>query len=292
VLYVSMCLFNFLRKMEDNTQLMLFEKKQIRQTEHNGETYFSVIDVIEILSESPSPSHYWSMLKKREPQLVTICYKLKMLAVDGKNRPTDCANREGVLRIIQSVPSPKAEPFKLWLAQVGTEKIEELENPELSYEHLRELYRAKGYDDKWIQTRLKSIEIRNELTDEWKKRGVTEGGEYAILTAEISKETFGITPKEHADLKGLEKQNLRDHMTNLELVFTMLGEEVTRSAAENDDAQGFHENLDAAKKGGRVAGNARRNAEKVTGVKVVSGQNFLNLGKEKKEELPPESFEK
>jgi DNA-damage-inducible protein D len=274
--------------MEESNKLTLFEKKQIRQVEHQGDFYFSLIDVIEVLTDSQDPQRYWSVLKTRLKKkegvdLTTICSKLKLQGADGKFYPSDCANKEGILRLIQSVPSPKAEPFKLWLAQVGKEKIEELENPELGYEHLRGLYLAKGYDEKWIQTRLKSIEIRNELTDEWKKRGVTEGSEYAILTAEISKETFGVTPKEHSNLKGLDKQNLRDHMTNLELVFTMLGEEVTRTAAVNDDAQGFHENLDAAKKGGKVAGNARRNAEKVTGVKVLSGQNFLDLGSEKGE---------
>lgn len=200
-----------------------------------------------------------------------------MLSVDGKKYSTDCANTEGILRIIMSVPSPKAEPFKLWLAQVGTERIEEIENPELAIHRAEALYKAKGYPDDWIAIRLKSIGTRNELTDEWKTRGVQEGMEYSILTAEIAKATFGITPSEYKQLKGLRTENLRDHMTNLELIFTMLGEEVTKAFAERDDAHGFNENHEAAQKGGKAAGKARVNMEKDLGRKIITSKNFKQL---------------
>lgn len=227
------------------------------------------------------------MLKNIKSQLVTFCNQLKLTASDGRQRLTDCANTQGILRIVMSVPSPKAEPLKLWLAQVGTERIEETENPEIGFERLRNIYRAKGYPDEWIENRLKSIDIRKQLTDEWKNRGVKEGQEFSILTAVIAKKTFGVTPSEHAQHKGLAKQNLRDHMTNLELVFSMLGEEITRSIAVEEDAKGFNENHDAAHKGGRLAGEARENVERQTKVKVVSKSNFLKeLGEgNRKEEL-------
>jgi DNA-damage-inducible protein D len=266
--------------MEDN-QILPFNEKNIRKTLENGEWYFSIIDIIAVLTDSPSPTHYWSMLKKREPQLVTICYKFKLVANDGKKRLTDCTIRQGVLRLIQSVPSDKAEPFKTWLAQIGIDRIDETENPELGYERLKEIYKAKGYSDEWIERRLKSISIRKELTDEWQKRGVKEGQEYAILTAEIAKATFGITPSEHAQHKGLAKENLRDHMTNFELIFTMLGEDATRQVAALDDAQGFNENHDAAQAGGKAAGRALKAFEEDNKIKVVSPSNFLNLLNEK-----------
>lgn len=259
---------------------MPFEGKEIRKIWYDEQWYFSVVDVIAVLAESQNPQSYWGQLKKREPHLLTICQKVKLKGRDGKNYPSDCANTEGVLRIVMSVPSPKAEPLKLWLAQVGTERIQETENPEISIDRLTELYRAKGYDDNWIGTRLKTIGIRKELTDEWQKRGVKENSEYAILTAEIAKATFGLTPSEHAKLKGLEKQNLRDHMTNLELVFTALGEEVTRQLTIRDDAQGFLQNQDAAMQGGTFAGNARERLETEKGLKVVSSDNFLGLNSE------------
>jgi DNA-damage-inducible protein D len=256
--------------------LIQFQENTVRRVEHEGEWYFSIVDIIGILlPESPNHKTYWYVLKKREPQLLTVCKKLKLKGEDGKNYPSDCANTEGVFRIIMSVPSPKAEPFKLWLAQVGKQALDEAENPEILTAKQAEIYRAKGYPDEWITSRIKSIEIRQELTDEWKKRGVTEGSEYATLTAEIAKATFGLTPSEHSNLKGLERQNLRDHMTNLELIFTMLGEESTRSVAVSEDAQGFNENHDAARKGGDIAGNARRYYEKKTGNKVVTTTNFL-----------------
>lgn len=266
--------------MDSKTDLLPFEGKEIRKIWYDEQWYFSVVDVIEILAESQNPQSYWGQLKKREPHLLTICQKVKLKGRDGKNYPSDCANTEGVLRLVMSVPSPKAEPLKLWLAQVGTERIQETENPEISIDRLTELYRAKGYDDNWISTRLKTIGIRKELTDEWQKRGVKENSEYAILTAEIAKATFGLTPSEHAKLKGLEKQNLRDHMTNLELVFTALGEEVTRQLAIRDDAQGFLQNQDAAMQGGTFAGNARERLETEKGLKVVSSDNFLGLNSE------------
>ena len=260
-----------------NNKLVLFQEKQIRRIWHNEEWHFSVVDVIEVLSNSPTPRKYWNTLKTREPQLSSVCGQLKMLSADGKNYKTDAANTEGVLRIIMSVPSPKAEPFKLWLAQVGTERMAEIENPELALERAFNIYKEKGYPDEWIAMRVKSIDIRNQLTDEWKNRGVQEGMDYSILTAEIAKATFGITPSEHKKVKGLHRENLRDHMTNLELIFSMLGEEATRTIAENEDAQGFDENHDAAMKGGNAAGEARRNMEKVIKRKVVSPKNFKQL---------------
>ncbi len=273
-------------------ELMSFEGKEIRKVWHNEQWFFSVVDVIEVLTDSSTPIRYWTDIKRRSEkesnQPYAFCVRLKLIANDGKNRLTDCANTEGILRIVMSVPSPKAEPLKLWLAQVGAERIQETENPEISIDRLTELYRAKGHDDKWIGNRLKTIGIRKELTDEWKARGIKEGQEYAILTAEIAQQTFGVTPSEHAKLKGLGKENLRDHMTNLELVFTALGEEVTRKIAIKNEAQGFNQNYEAAAKGGMIAGEARVRVEKQIGEAVVSNENFLNLGKEKVEELPPQ----
>jgi DNA-damage-inducible protein D len=278
--------YNF-KQFAMTNQLAIFEQKPIRSAEHEGEMYFSIVDIIEVLTDSTKPSNYWNMLKKREFQLSTICVKLKLTGLDGKNYPSDCANTEGVLRILMSVPSPKAEPFKMWLAQVGKQAIVEIENPELGIDRLTEIYKAKGHTAEWIKNRLQSIETRKKLTDDWKERGVTEGAEYALLTATIGKGTFGLTPSEHSKLKGLERQNLRDHMTPLELIFTALSEEATRIYAEENDAQGFHENHEAADKGGKTAGNARRGFEKETGRKVVSSDNFLGLKEaDKTEELP------
>ncbi len=267
--------------MEQDNKIILFQEKQVRRVWHNEQWFFSIIDVVGILSESTDPQRYWSVLKSRLKKqegldVTTICSKLKMAGLDGKNYPTDCANTEGVLRLIMSVPSPNAEPFKLWMAKVGQERIEEIENPELGMERIRVLYKAKGYTDEWIERRMQSIETRKQLTEEWKNRGVKEGQEYAILTAEIAKATFGLTPSEHGKLKGLEKQNLRDHMTPLELIFTALGEEVTRSIAVAEDAKGFLENQEAAVQGGKLAGDARERVERDQRVKVVSSQNYLN----------------
>jgi DNA-damage-inducible protein D len=274
--------------MEQNNAITTFENTQIRRIWHNEAWHFSVVDVIEILTNSPTPRKYWNTLKTREPQLSSLCGQLKMPSSDGKNYKTDCTNTEGVLRIIMSVPSPKAEPFKMWLASVGKEKMEEVENPELGFERLKEIYKAKGYTDEWIDRRLQTIDTRKQLTDEWKNRGVQEGQEYSILTATIAKGTFGLTPSEHKNVKGLDKthQNLRDHMTPLELILTALGEEVTRSIAVDGDAQGFNENHDAAAKGGKTAGEARERVEATLGKKVVSSENYLKqLEKGKEEDL-------
>lgn len=277
--------------MEQDNKIILFQENTVRRLWHDGRWHFSVSDIIGILTDSKDAKAYWRQLKKREPQLVTVCHGLKLMSNDGKQRVEDCASTEGVFRIIQSVPSPKAEPFKLWLAQVGQERLEEIENPEIAIERIKEIYKAKGYSDEWIESRIKSIGIRKELTDQWKKRGVKEGSEYSILTAEIAKATFGVTPSEHKSLKGLDTQNLRDHMTNLELIFTMLGEEVTRNLTVQTDAKGFNENLDTAIQGGQLAGKARRNLEEDGRVKVVSSENFLKQIEEaeKNNSLPADS---
>ncbi len=260
----------------ESKDILLFENKPIRKLWHNEEWYFSVVDIIGVLTDSKDPRNYWKVLKNREKQLVTFCNQLKMLSSDGKNYKTDCANTEGVLRIIMSVPSPQAEPFKLWLAQLGKREMDENQDPELGFERLRELYKAKGYTDDWIKERMQSIDTRKRLTNEWQKRGVQQGQEYSILTATIAKGTFGVSPTEHKALKGIEKENLRDHMTPLELIFTALGEETTRILSVKRDAQGFNDNHDAAQDGGTMAGNARKNYEKELGENVVSPQNYLN----------------
>jgi DNA-damage-inducible protein D len=272
-----------------DNQLTPFEGTEIRKIEHDGEWFFSVVDVIQILTESKDPSNYWTMLKKRESELSTICGKFKFLAPDGKMRPTDCANTEGVFRIIMSVPSPKAEPLKQWLANLGKQAIDEAENPELLSERQAELYRAKGYPEEWVRRRMQTIETRQELTDEWKLRNVKDHQEYAILTATIAKGTFGLNPSEHSKLKGLERQNLRDHMTPLELIFTALSEEITKRVTVQNDAQGFAENYEAAQKGGQITGGLVEKAEKDIGEKVVSSDNFLGLkGSEDMPLLPNE----
>ncbi len=260
--------------MEQENKIVVFQEKNIRRIWHEEEWYFSVVDVISILTESKDPSDYWTTLKKRDNQLPTICRRLKLLAADGKNRLTDCASMEGMFRIIMAIPSPQAEPFKLWLARVGKERIDEIENPELAAERARGYYKAMGYDDAWIEMRLKTIDVRGQLTEEWKGRGVKEGQEYAILTAEISKATFGMTPSEYKELKDLKKENLRDHMSNLELIFTMLGEETTRKNAVKMDAIGFSENQKAAIDGGAAAGDALIAYEQKSGEKVASSENF------------------
>ena len=263
----------------ENNKIVVFESRQIRRVWHNEEWWFSVVDVVEILSESSNPAVYWRVLKKRlkdegSAHTVTNCNGFKLTAADGKLRLTDCANTETMFLNIQSIPSPKAEPFKAWLARVGYERIQEIENPELAAERARQYYRELGYDEAWIDTRLKSIGVRGELTDEWKRRDVREGVEFSILTAEISKATFGMTPTEYKAFKDLSKENLRDHMTNLELIFTMLGEESTRQQAIAQDALGLEENRDAAQKGGRSAGKAREAFEQESGRKVSTPENF------------------
>ena len=242
--------------MEKASLLVVFQDKKIRRIQQNGEWFFSVVDVIEVLTDSSNPRRYWSDLKikiKEEGfELYEKIVQLKLVSSDGKRYETDCANTATLLRLIQSIPSPKAEPFKLWLAQVGYERIQEIENPELAQKRMKEIYKAKGYSDDWIEKRIRGIAIRQELTDEWKKRGVDENREYAILTNEISKATFGKTVDEYKKLKQLKRENLRDHMNDLELIFSMLGERVSTEITRKEDAQGFVRNKDAAKRGGRV----------------------------------------
>ncbi len=272
---------------ERSTQIALFKGKEIRKTIHDEQWWFSIIDIIEVLTDSGRPRKYWSDLKKK---LVKEGYdevsekigQLKLVSTDGKSRATDCADTETLFRIIQSVPSPKAEPFKRWLAKVGYERIQEIEDPELATKRTRALYKAKGYPDDWIEKRMRSIAIREELTDEWKGRGVKEQKDYTILTAEISKAAFGITPSEYKKIKGLKRQNLRDHMNDLELIFSMLGEAATTEITYSRDAQGFEENKQAAIEGGSVAGTARKELETKSGKKVVSGKNYLPGKKVKK----------
>jgi hypothetical protein len=266
-------------------RVILFQEQAIRRSWHQNEWWFSVVDVCAVLTSSIDAGAYWRKLKQRlvaeSGQPVTFCHGLKLTAIDGRQRVTDCANTEGLFRVIQSIPSPKAEPFKRWLAQVGYERVKEIENPELASARARELYQAKGYPQVWIEKRLRSMAVRGELTEEWKARGVQEGKEYAILTAEIARATFGVTPGAHKQLKGLGAvktgNNLRDPMTDLELIFTMLGEAGTTEIARKLDAQGFDPNRRAARQGGTVAGNARRELEARTGAPVLSKKNYLGL---------------
>ena len=267
----------------ETTKISLFEGKKVRKTIHCDEWWFSVVDIVEALTDSTNPRVYWAVMKDRlekdeKVQLFTFCKQLKLEASDGKMRETDCANTEGVFRIIQSIPSPKAEPFKRWLAQVGYERVKEIENPELAQDRMKALYEKKGYSKGWIDKRIRGIAIRQSLTDEWKERGIFGEQDYAILTAEISKATFGMTPSEYKEYKHLKKENLRDHMTDLELIFTMLGERVTTEISEIEKPETFDKNKQVAKRGGRVAGNARKQTEKEIGKSVVSKKNFLGKG--------------
>jgi len=260
-------------------QLVVFKQKSIRRTLHNNEWFFSVVDVCQALTESPDAGAYWRKLKQRlseeGSEVVTFCHGLKLPAPDGKLRETDCANTEGIFRIIQSIPSPKAEPFKRWLAKVGYERIQEIENPELATKRTRLLYKLKGYPEDWIEKRMRGIAIREELTDEWQKRGAQEQRDYEILTAEISKATFGVTPSEYKNLKGLKRENLRDHMDDFELIFTMLGERVTTEIHRTEDSQGVPKLKSDAQSGGKIAGNARKEVEERLGRSIVSKSNFL-----------------
>lgn len=264
--------------------LVVFQERSIRRTWHNDEWWFSVADVVFVLTESANVTDYIKKMRLRDKELSQgwgqIVTPLRVETEGGVQR-VNCANTEGLFRIVQSIPSPRAEPFKRWLAQVGYERVKEIENPELASARARELYQAKGYPQAWIEKRLRSIAVRGELTDEWKVRGVAEGKEYAILTAEIARATFGVTPGAHRRLKSLDKvktgNNLRDHMTDLELIFTMLGEAGTTEIARRKDALGFGANRDAAKQGGAVAGNARKELEAKTGKPVVSRANHLAL---------------
>jgi hypothetical protein len=261
-----------------DTKLVVFKDKQIRRTLHKDEWWFSVADVVEALTDTTNASDYFKKMRKRDSelsqgwgQIVTPLW----LATEGGRQKVNCANTEGLFRIIQSIPSPKAEPFKRWLAKVGYERVQEIEDPELATARTRELYRAKGYSEAWIEKRMRGIAVRAELTEEWQQRGVGEAPEYAILTAEISKAAFGMTPTEYKAFKGLERENLRDHMTDLELIFSMLGEAATTEIARKQDAQGFTENKVAARKGGGIAGEAREKLEIETGENVFNAENFL-----------------
>ena len=267
------------------SNIILFEEKHVRRAwnEPEGKWYFAIVDVVAVLTGSPNPQVYWRVMKKRlraeGNQTVTNCNALKFTAADGKQRLTDVADTEQLLRLIQSVPSPKAEPFKLWLAKVGYERMEEIENPELAARRMREIYRQKGYSQDWIEKRVRGIAVRDELTGEWKRRGVKDQKEFAILTAEISKATFGMTPGEYKAFKALSdpSDNLCDHMTDLELIFTMLGEASTTEIARKKDAQGFSPNQAAAKAGGAIAGNARRELESESGTRVSTRENYKAL---------------
>ena len=272
---------------KQNDQIQLFENQKIRTAwdAEQEEWFFSVVDVVGALTDQPTPrgaSTYWAVLKKRlkeegADQLLTNCKQLKMTAADGKKRLTDVADTEQLLRIIQSIPSPKAEPFKLWLAQVGRERIEETIDPEQAIDRALETYLKKGYSEEWVHQRLLAIRIRNELTDEWQKRGVEKGREYAILTDEISRAWSGMTTRQYKRLKGLKKENLRDNMSDLELVLNMLAEASTTSISRSEQPEGLEENRKVARRGGRIAGNARRELEQETGRPVVTAENAQTL---------------
>ena len=274
--------------MEEKNALVVFQDKKIRRIWFQDEWYFSVVDIVGVLIDSEDSRKYWNKLSQRlreeGSEVVTICHQLKLIAEDGKLRETDCANTKGIFRIIQSIPSPKAEPFKLWLAKVGYERVQEIENPELAQKRTKSLYEQKGYSKEWIEKRLRGIAIRQELTGEWKARNVKEKVEFAILTNEISKATFEKTVEEYKEFKGLKKQNLRDHMDDLELIFTMLGEASTTKIARSKNAQDFKENKKTAKEGGEVAGNARKELETKSGERVSTSENYL-IEPEKRKKL-------
>ena len=260
--------------------IALFKGKAIRRTIYQKEWWFSVIDVVAALTDSINPRDYWYKMKIRvkdeegfEPS--TVCRQFKLQAPDGKMRETDIANTEGLFRIIQSIPSPKAEPFKRWLAKVGYDRIQEIEDPELATKRTKALYKLKGYSDAWIEKRLRGIAVREELTDEWKQRGIKEDVEFSILTSEISKATFGLSPSQYKKYKSLKRENLRDHMNDLELIFSMLGEASTTKITKDKNARGFIENKVAAQKGGKIAGDARRKLEVESGGKVITKENYL-----------------
>jgi len=277
--------------MTKETAIKLFEQKQIRSVwkDEDEKWYFSIIDVIEVLTESERPRKYWSDLKaklqKEGSELSEKIGQLKLAAEDGKMRLTDVADTEQLFRLIQSIPSPKAEPFKMWLAQVGRERIDEIEDPELGIDRLMETYLRKGYSKEWINQRLKSIEVRKELTDEWENRGVQKGQEFAILTDEITKAWSGYSTKQYKNLKDLKKENLRDHMTNLELVLNMLAEATTTEISKEKKPKTFEDNRRIARQGGTIAGNTRREIEEKTGKKVVTNQNAKQLDKKKNKEI-------
>jgi prophage antirepressor-like protein len=274
--------------MSASDKIIVFESKKIRRIYHNDEWWFSAVDVVSALTDSKDAGAYWRKLKQRlseeGSQVVTNCHGLKLAALDGKLRETDCANTKGMFRIIQSIPSPKAEPFKQWLAEVGHQRVLEIENPELAQERMKKIYEQKGYPKDWIDKRLRGLAIRQNLTDEWRERGVENERDFAILTSEISRATFGMTPSEYKNMKGLSKknENLRDHMTDLELIFTMLGEKVTTEISKKEKPETLEKNKKVAKRGGRVAGKARKDTEKELGHSVISRKNYLQIENNKK----------
>ena len=270
-------------EVNDNSSIQLFEDQKIRTAwdAEKEEWYFAIVDVIAVLTDSADPQNYWRVLKKRLKdegnETITNCNGLKMTAPDGKKRKTDVANTEQLLRIIQSIPSPKAEPFKAWLAMVGKERIEETIDPEQAIDRALDTYLKKGYSEEWIHQRLLAIRIRNELTDEWKKRGVQKGKEYAILTDEISRAWSGMTTRQYKNLKGLKKENPRDNMSDTELVLTMLAEASTRDISKASKPEGFSGSMEVARQGGEVAGVARKALEERTGAPVITAQNAAQM---------------
>jgi hypothetical protein len=267
------------------TKIAIFRKKEIRKTLHKNEWWFVIVDVVAALTDSKQPDGYIKDMRRRDPELAKGWGQIAtplIVETEGGHQKVNCASTEGVFRIIQSIPSPKAEPFKRWLAKVGYERVQEIEDPELATKRTRALYKAKGYGDDWIEKRMRGIAIREELTDEWKNHGVKEAKEYEILTAEISKAAFGLTPSQYKKLKGLKRENLRDHMTDLELIFSMLGEASTTQIAKVEDPDGFVENKGVARRGGNVAGIARKKLEQETHRKVISRGNYLQKPQNKK----------
>ena len=264
--------------------IALFQRKEIRKVFHDHEWWFVISDVVAALTNAADPADYLKKIRKRDPQLTEafqgggqIVPPLRLsFATSGGAQKLPCWNTIGILRLVQSIPSPKAEPFKRWLARIGYERVQEIENPELAAQRMRALYKAKGYSDAWIEKRMRGIAVRDELTSEWRKRGVRERTEFGILTAQISKATFDVTPAQHKQLKGLKRENVRDHMTDLELIFTTLGEAATTEISRAKDAKGFRQNSGAAVEGGTVAGNARRELEKKSGRRIVSRENYLD----------------
>ena len=281
-----MCNYLFLGGVmkSNNKSLIVFQDKKIRRTWHDGEWHYSVSDIIAVLTDSKDELAYWRKLKQREPQLVTICHGLKLPAKDGKMRYADCANTKNAFRLIQSIPSRKAEPFKQWLAQVGKERIDEIENPELAQDRVKEYYDLKGYPKDWIDKRLRGIAIRQDLTDEWESRGIKEQKEFAILTNEISKATFDKTVKEYKKFKGLKRknQNLRDHMNDWELILTMVGEKATTDITISKDSKGSNQCKHSAIEGGTIAKNTRKEIEQKTGKSIISKDNYLHLSNKKR----------
>lgn len=278
---------------DDYMKIAIFQKKEVRKQLHNGEWWFVLSDVVTVLTDSANPSQYLKRLRQRDAELAALFDPVEKGGVQivpplalvfetsgGKQRLLSW-NTEGIFRLVQSIPSKRAEPFKRWLAKVGYERVQEIEDPELAQKRMKAIYKAKGYDDAWIERRVRGIAIRQELTDEWDKRGASSNLDYAILTAEISKATFGVTPGEYKKIKGLKRQNLRDHMGDLELLFTQLGEASTIEIAKTDDTRGRAQNIDAARRGGSIAGIARKQLEEETGKPVVSGDNYLDTTHQK-----------